>query len=71
MIEKEIKKTRYQVDKIKKLNSKSSDYSPAYASDTYDYLVFASMRTEGKKKSKNKITGQGTSSLYFSKIDVV
>ncbi len=69
MMQNKPEETRYQIEKIKKLRSKFSDFSPAYANDSYDYLIFTSMRTEAKKKSKNKITGQGTSNLYFSKIN--
>ncbi|SMO53310.1 peptidoglycan-associated lipoprotein [Saccharicrinis carchari] len=69
MMLKEPKDNRYIVEKIKKLNSKYSDFSPAYAGQSYDYVIFSSMRTEAKKRKKNKITGQGTSSIYYSKID--
>ncbi len=69
MILKEPKSKRYQVNKIKKLNSKFSDFSPAFVGDSYDYVIFSSMRTASKKRRKNRITGQGLSSLYFSKID--
>ncbi len=69
MIQKEVNAKRYQINKLKKLNSKFSDFSPAFVGDSYDYVIFSSMRTEKKKKRKNRITGQGISSLYFSKID--
>ncbi len=67
MLQKDPKPNRYQVSKEKKLNSKFSDFSPAYGGTGYDYVIFTSMRTEGKSKRKNRITGQGTSSLYYSK----
>ncbi len=69
MIQKDVKPKRYQITKLKKLNSKFSDFSPAFVGDSYDYVIFSSMRTATKKKRKNRITGQGISSLYFSKID--
>ena len=69
MLQKEPKQNRYIIEKIKGLNSKYSDYSPAYAGKSYDYVIFSSMRTETKNKRKNKVTGQGTSSIYYSKID--
>ena len=69
MLQNEPKDNRYIVEKIKRLNSKYSDFSPAYAGESYDYLIFSSMRTEAKNRKKNKITGQGTSAIYFSKID--
>ncbi len=67
MLQKDPKPNRYQVVKEKKLNSKFSDFAPAYGGTEYDYVIFTSMRTEGKSKRKNRITGQGTSSLYYSK----
>ncbi|TLX70673.1 tetratricopeptide repeat protein [Labilibacter sediminis] len=69
MLQKNPKDNRYIVEKIKGLNSKYSDFSPAYAGKSYDYVIFSSMRTESKSKRKNKVTGQGTSSIYYSKID--
>ncbi|WP_430935580.1 tetratricopeptide repeat protein [Saccharicrinis sp. 156] len=69
MMQKEPKDNRYIVEKIKDLNSKFSDFSPAYAGKSYDYVIFSSMRTEAKKRKKNRITGQGTSSIYYSKIN--
>jgi peptidoglycan-associated lipoprotein len=63
------KDNRYVVSVLKKLNSKFSDYSPAYGGQEYDYIIFSSMRTGSKRKRKNKITGQGASALYFSTID--
>jgi len=62
--------TRYTVSKIKKLNNnKYSDFSPGYASTDYDQIYFSSMRTEKKKRKKNRITGQGGSNIYMSRID--
>jgi len=62
--------SRYTVEKIKKLNSnKYSDFSPGYASADYDQIYFTSMRTEKKKRKKNRITGQGGSNIYMSRID--
>jgi peptidoglycan-associated lipoprotein len=69
MLQKEPKPNRYQTGKVKKLNSKFSDFSPAYVGESYDYVVFSSMRTESKVKRRNRITGQGTTLLYYSKLD--
>ncbi len=63
-------KTRYQVEKIKDLSSpKFSDFSPGYASSDYDQVYFSSMRTEKKSRKRNRITGQGGSNIYVSRID--
>jgi peptidoglycan-associated lipoprotein len=57
------------VEKVKPLASKYSDYSPAYGGSSYDQIYFTSMRSDKKKRKMNRITGQGNSSLYMSKID--
>lgn len=57
------------VEKVKAFNSKYSDYSAAYGGTSFDQVYFTSMRTEKKKKRMNRITGQGNSSLYMSKLD--
>ena len=62
--------TRYEIEKIKGLNTtKYSDFSPGYASTDYDQIYFSSMRTEKKKRKKSRITGQGGSNIYVSRID--
>ena len=60
---------RYEVEKIKVLNSKFSDFSPVYSGQDFDQLYFTSMRTEKKKRKRNHITGQGGADIYFSHID--
>nr|WP_321452905.1 OmpA family protein [uncultured Carboxylicivirga sp.] len=63
-------KTRYQVDKIKDLSTtRYSDFCPGYASTDYDQVYFSSMRTEKKAKRRSRITGQGVSNIYMSRID--
>ena len=62
--------SRYTVEKVKKLsNLRYSDFAPGYASTDYDHIYFSSMRTEKKKRKKNRITGQGGSNIYMSRID--
>ncbi|TAJ14115.1 hypothetical protein DMA11_06230 [Marinilabiliaceae bacterium JC017] len=60
---------RYQIEKVKALNSKYNDYSPAYVGTDYDQVYFSSMRTEKKKRKRNRITGQGTSNIYVIRLD--
>ncbi|MCU4176360.1 OmpA family protein [Carboxylicivirga sp. N1Y90] len=63
-------KTRYQVEKVKGLsNTRYSDFSPGYASSDYDQVYFSSMRTEKKSRKRNRVTGQGGSNIYVSRID--
>ncbi len=62
--------TRYKVEVIKKLNSRFSDYAPVISPDDQSQLFFSSMRqAKKKKKLLNRITGQGSSVLFFSRQD--
>ncbi len=60
---------RYQVAKVKDLNSKQSDFCPVYSGKDFDQVYFTSMRTKKKKRKRSQITGQGGADIYFSHID--
>ncbi len=60
---------KYQMTKMKALNSKQSDFCPIYGSKDFDQVYFTSMRTEKKKRKRNQITGQGGADIYLSHID--
>lgn len=56
---------QYEMEDIRKLNSRNSDYAPFIAPDDPSQVYFSSMRNAGKKRRQvNKITGQGTSVIY-------
>ena len=59
----------WQVEKVKAFNSKYSDFSPAFGGASYDQVYFTSMRSDKKKRKLNRITGQGNSSIYTTKLD--
>lgn len=59
----------YVIAPAKQFNSKYSDYSPAFVGEDYDVVYFTSMRLPKKRKKTNRITGQGNSNIYMSKID--
>jgi peptidoglycan-associated lipoprotein len=59
----------YSIAQAKQFNSKFSDYSPAFVGEDYDVVYFTSMRMPKKRKKTNRITGQGNSNIYMSKID--
>jgi peptidoglycan-associated lipoprotein len=60
---------RYQVEKVKAFSSKFSDFSPVYSGSDYDLVYFTSMRTEKKKRKRNRITGQGGADIYMARLD--
>ncbi|MCF0190116.1 MAG: PD40 domain-containing protein [Marinilabiliaceae bacterium] len=61
--------TGYQLKPVKSFNSKFSDYSPAYVGDDYEVVYFTSMRTAKRRRKMNRITGQGNSTIYVSKLN--
>lgn len=59
----------YNIAPAKYFNSKFSDYSPAFVGDDYEVVYFTTMRLPKKRKKTNRITGQGNSNIYMSKVD--
>lgn len=59
----------YAVTLFKEANSKYSDFCPQFVGDGFDIVYFSSMRMEKKRRRASKITGQGRSTLYMTKID--
>lgn len=67
--EQEAESALYEVVKSKEFSSKYSDYSPCYAGDNSEIVYFSTMRTAKKARKRNKVTGQGNSTIHMSKID--
>jgi peptidoglycan-associated lipoprotein len=59
----------YKVDELKDLNSKESDFSPAYARDDYGMIYFTSSREGVAGKKTHGATGQNFTDIFESKID--
>ena len=59
----------YTITKMKVINSKYSDFCPVFGGKDFDQIYFTSMRTDKKKRKRNRITGQGGADIYFSHID--
>lgn len=59
----------YQVEEMKFLNSKFSDYSPTYARGDYQEVYFTSSRDESTGNSEHGGTGQQFSDIFFSSED--
>ena len=60
--------TRYQVENLRKLNTRNDEFSPVYADKKFTSLVFTSTRKEGGNKIDPN-TGQPFSSLFVTQID--
>lgn len=58
--------TRYELKNVKELNSKESDFAPAFAKDDYGVIYFTSTRKGAYPIKINKITGQNFTDLFES-----
>ncbi len=61
--------SKYEVTRVKALNSKSSDFGIAWISNSFNDVIFTSNREGGVAKEKDGITGQHFSDFYYSRQD--
>lgn len=61
--------TDHEVELVKKLSSRESDFTPAYASDNYNSVIFTSTREGSTGKATDEWTDENFSDLYISRID--
>lgn len=61
--------TKYQIEIMKKLNSRESDFSPAYASDNFNTVIFTSTREGATGKGTDEWTDQNFSDLFITRMD--
>jgi len=59
----------YRVDELKDLNSKESDFSPAYGRDDFGLIYFTSSREGVMGKKTHGATGQNFTDIFESRID--
>ncbi len=59
----------YKVDEIKDLNSRKSDFSPAYARNDFEEIYFTSARDEATGNKTHGATGQSFTDIFESRID--
>jgi peptidoglycan-associated lipoprotein len=59
----------YKVDELKDLNSKESDFSPAYGRDDFSLIYFTSSRDGVMGKKTHGATGQNFTDIFESRID--
>lgn len=59
--------SRYEVTRIKKLNSKASEFGVAWTSNNYNEILFSSTRESDITKEKDAITGQHFADFYVSR----
>ena len=61
--------SKYEVTRVKALNSKSSDFGVAWISNNGNEVIFTSTREGGIAKEKDAITGQHFADFYTSRQD--
>ncbi len=61
--------SKYEVEYIKKINSRQSDFAPTYANDNFNELIFTSTREGASGKKTDEWTDQNFSDLFSTRID--
>ena len=61
--------SKYEVTKVKALNSKASDFGVAWISNSFNDIIFSSTREGGIAKEKDGITGQHFADFYYTRQD--
>ena len=61
--------TRYKVELMPLVNSRNSDYSPAFGNGEYTEMYFTSSRAGGLTDKIDERTGEAFSDVYFTKIN--
>jgi peptidoglycan-associated lipoprotein len=59
----------YRVEELKDLNSRESDFSPAYGRDDFGVVYFTSSRDDGAGNKTHGATGQGFTDIFESRLD--
>ena len=59
----------YRVEAIRDLNSRVSDFSPAYARDDYSLIYFTSSRNGAGSRRTHGATGQNFTGIFESRLD--
>ena len=59
----------YSVEELKDLNSRESDFSPAYGRDDFGVIYFTSSRDDAAGNKTHGATGQGFTDIFESRID--
>jgi peptidoglycan-associated lipoprotein len=59
----------YKVEELKEIDSKESDFSPAYGRDDFGLIYFTSSRDEAAGNKTHGATGQAFTDIFESRID--
>ena len=59
--------SKYEVTRMKILNSRASDFGITWTSNNYNEVLFSSTREDGISKEKDAITGQNFADFYIAR----
>jgi peptidoglycan-associated lipoprotein len=59
----------YKIENLKDVNSRESDYSPAYARDDFGMIYFTSSRDDAQGNKNHAATGQNFTDIFESRLD--
>jgi peptidoglycan-associated lipoprotein len=59
----------YKIEELKEVNSRESDFSPAYGRDDFGLIYITSSRDEAAGNKTHGATGQGYTDIFESRID--
>lgn len=59
----------YKIEELKDIDSRESDFSPAYGRDDFGLIYFTSSRDEAAGNKTHGATGQGYTDIFESRID--
>lgn len=59
----------YKIEELKDLNSRKSDFSPAYGRDDFGVIYFTSSRDDAEGNKTHGATGQNFTDIFESRID--
>jgi peptidoglycan-associated lipoprotein len=59
----------YRITDLKDLNSRDSDFGPAYARDDFGFIYFTSSRDDATGNKIHGATGQGFTDIFESRLD--
>ncbi|RLD45409.1 MAG: hypothetical protein DRI89_01065 [Bacteroidetes bacterium] len=63
--------SKYEVTNVKKINSRESDFAPAFTTENYNEIVFTSNREGSTGKEIDDWTAQSFTDLFVAKMDRV
>jgi peptidoglycan-associated lipoprotein len=61
--------SNFEIEKLKRINSREDDFSPAYADPTGNMIIFTSARDGAVGKKTDDWTGQNFTDLFTTRVD--